>query len=222
MSSQPIDILNRGSRRSIFLHIHDDGALEVRAPRFVPEFIIRRFVSSKTDWIIKTRSKLAARSKSKRQIYREGETIRIGGVTYLIHITQGDSIVIAGRRLFFPERFLKKASYYMELWLKIWAKKFLTTRLNNYAEIMGVAYKKISIRDTSSRWGSCSSTGTISFSYRLILADISIIDYVVIHELSHITHHHHKPAFWLRVAAFYPDYKIARAWLRKEGHTLKI
>jgi len=184
--------------------------------------MIRRFVESKRDWITKTRLKLAHRTKSKHQAYREGETIHIGGQRYTIHVTQGNTIVIAGTRLFFPERFLPNASGHMETWLRVWAKKFITTRLNIYAEKMGVTYKKISIRDTSSRWGSCSNNGTINFSYRLVLAELSIIDYVVIHELSHITHHHHKSAFWARVSAFYPEYKTARAWLRHDGHTLKI
>lgn len=217
-----IDKLIRRSGHSITMHIEDDGSLVVRAPTYMPTFLIKQFVSSHSAWIIKNRRMVAARPVSRTPTYQEGESFRIGGRTYILHRTKGNAIVLAGDKLFFPERFVSKASYHMESWLRTWAKKFLTSRLNAYAAKMGVAYKKITIRDTSSRWGSCSSSGTLSFSYRLVLADISIIDYVLIHELAHVTHHNHKAVFWNRVAQFYPEYESARAWLTREGHTLRI
>lgn len=217
-----IDIIRRLPRRSITLHIHTDGVLEVRAPKYVPEFVIRRFVDSKKDWIEKTKKKLSALPKSKKMKYQEGEVFRLGGVEYILHVTDGNAIVLTSTKLFFPKKFLVKPKYHMEVFCRKFAKQFLKKRLDMYAEKMKVSYNRISIRDTTSRWGSCSSTGTISFSYRLILAELSIIDYVLIHELAHITHHHHKLAFWAHVAQFYPEYITARTWLRREGHTLKI
>lgn len=217
-----IQVLVRGLRRSIGLHITDDGALEVRAPRFVPQFIIERFVASKRDWIMKTKHAMLKRPRMVKILYREGSIFRFAGISYALHITEGNAIVLVGTRLFFPKFFLSRATYHMERWLRIFAKKYLSERLNHYAQKMGVVYKKVSIRDTTSRWGSCSSSGTISFSYRLILADVPVIDYVVIHELVHVTHHHHAKVFWDTVGMFYPDYKQARMWLRKSGHTLKI
>lgn len=217
-----IDVLTRASRRSIGLHITDDGKLEVRAPRFVPLFIIERFVAAKRDWIVKTKDAMRKRPRAINVLYQEGSVFRIAGNRYTLRITEGNAIVTVGSRLFFPKKFLPRAKHHMEQWLRVFAKKYLTQRLDDYAEKMDVSYKKVSIRDTSSRWGSCSSSGTISFSYRLILADRSIIDYVVIHELAHVTHHHHAKVFWDRVGKFYPDYKQARTWLRKNGHTLKI
>lgn len=215
-------IIRRLSRRSISLHIHADGKLEVRAPRYVPEFIIRQFVSSKEDWIEKTRKKLSHVPKSKNKNYQEGEVFRLGGTEYSLHITDGNFIVLTPTKIFFPSKFLTKPKIHMEAFCRKFAKKFLEKRLALFAKKMGVSYKRVSIRDTTSRWGSCSSSGTISFSYRLILADLSIIDYVLIHELAHITHPHHRLSFWARVGAFYPEYAAARTWLRKEGHMLKI
>lgn len=217
-----IDIIKRLPRQSISLHILDTGELEVRAPRHVPEFIIRRFVDSKEDWIEKTRKKLSALPKSKKTKYQEGEIFRLGGREYSLHVTDGNAIVLTPTKLFFPKRFLAKPKYHMELFCRIFARDFLAKRLDIFAEKMGVRYKRISIRDTTSRWGSCSSSGTISFSYRLILADLPLIDYVLIHELSHVTHPHHGLSFWARVGAFYPEYAIARTRLRKEGDTFKI
>ncbi len=209
-------------RRTLSLHIHENGELEVRAPRYVPERIIRRFVDSKQEWIEKTRQKLATAPKSKKPTYQEGEAFRLGGREYSLHITDGNAIVLTPTKLFFPKKFLVRPTYHMEAFCRTFAKQFLTHRLDFYAKKMNVSYKRISIRDTTSRWGSCSNTGTISFSYRLIVAELPIIDYVVIHELAHLTYHHHKPSFWAHVATHYPDYIAARTWLRREGHTLKI
>lgn len=217
-----IDILKRVSRRSIGLHITESGGLEVRAPYFVPHFLINQFVQSKRDWIIQTKKIIESRPKSNKIVYAEGGKINLAGSAFSFHITEGNAIILVGSKIFFPKKFLSKASWYMEIWCRAYAKKFLTQRLNIYAQKMDVSYKKISIRDTSSRWGSCSSSGTINFSYRLILADLPIIDYVVIHELVHITHRNHKKMFWDRVALFYPEYRSARAWLHHEGHVLRL
>lgn len=217
-----LDIIRRMSRRSISLHIHPDGKLEVRAPRYIPEFVIKQFVASKEEWIEKTRLKLSSLPKAKKTKYQEGELFRLGGVEYSLHVTDGNAIVLTPTKLFFPRKFLAKPKMHMEQFCRKFAKQFLEKRLELFAKKMGVTYKRVSIRDTTSRWGSCSSSGTISFSYRLILADLPIIDYVLIHELAHITHPHHRLSFWARVGEFYPEYAIARTRLRKEGDSFKI
>ncbi len=86
----------------------------------------------------------------------------------------------------------------------------------------GVKYTSITIRDQNSRWGSCSSRGTLSFNYRLIFAPSVILDYVVVHELCHLTHMNHSQDFWNMVASVMPDYKIHKKWLRDHGHELSI
>ena len=217
-----IDILKRASRRSISLHITKDGLLEVRAPYLVPKYIINQFVSSKRDWIIKAKHAVRNQKPTSKVQYHEGAVFQLAGTPYALHITDGNAIVRLGSRLFFPKKFLAHPKPHMETWVRAFAKKHLTERLTFYAQQMHTSYQKITIRDTSSRWGSCSSTGTISFSYRLILAPTSIIDYVVIHELAHTVHHNHGKAFWNLVGTYYKEYKKARAWLKASGHTLRI
>ena len=191
-----IDILKRGAQRSIGLHITEEGLLEVRAPHLVPLYFIDRYVESKRDWIIKAKLSVRSQKKISKVTYHEGSVFRFAGIPYTLHITEGNTIVPLGSQLFFPKKFLSKSKHHMELWCRLYAKKYVTERVDFYAQRMHVSYKKISIRDTSSRWGSCSCTGTISFSYRLILAEPHIIDYVVIHELAHTIHHNHAKVFW--------------------------
>lgn len=224
MANDPIiiDFLKRGSRRSIGLHIMEDGKLEVRAPHLVPRYFINRFVESKREWIKKTKDIMHKRKRVTPIHYHDGSVFRFAGNPYTLHITEGNTIVLLGSKIFFPKKFLLHPRQHLEQWCKSFAKKYLASRLDYFANKMNVRYKKVSIRDTTSRWGSCSSSGTLSFSFRLILAERKIIDYVVVHELAHTVHHNHGKEFWNLVGTYYPNYKAARLWLRHSGNTLHI
>lgn len=103
-------------------------------------------------------------------------------------------------------------------------KKAARTQFENrvvyYHAFTGGNYTSITVRDQKSRWGSCSSRGTLSFNYRLIFAPPRVLDYVVVHELCHLTHMNHSKDFWSMVASVMPDYKIYKKWLREHGHEL--
>ena len=86
----------------------------------------------------------------------------------------------------------------------------------------GGTYTRITIRDQKTRWGSRSSSGTLSFNYRLMYAPRKVLDYVVVHELCHITHMNHSKEFWDMVASILPDYKESRNWLKEHGKELNI
>lgn len=105
-------------------------------------------------------------------------------------------------------------------WLVKSAKSDLEARVIDYCNLIGVRFRRISVRDQSSRWGSCSTSGTLSFSWRLILAPPHILDYVAAHEVAHLQEMNHSPAFWNLVAEICPDFQTAEAWLTKEGPNL--
>jgi len=88
------------------------------------------------------------------------------------------------------------------------------------AERYGVAIKRISVRDQSSRWGSCSTTGVLSYSWRLILAPPFVLDYVAAHEVAHLVHMNHSPSFWKTVEKALPDMTKGKAWLKAHGKVL--
>ena len=217
-----IDILKRTHRGSVSIHITRDGMLEVRAPYLVPLFMIRRFIASKRDWILRAKQKTIAHAKKKIISYLDGSVIRLSGEEYMLRHTDGVSLLKVGKTILFPKKFLSKASFHFSDWARKEAKKILLVRTKYHAEIMGVSFARVSVRDTSSRWGSCSRSGSINYCWRLILADILVLDYVVVHELSHITHHNHGKEFWKRVEKFCPLYKIHRKWLKDHGDTLVV
>lgn len=102
-------------------------------------------------------------------------------------------------------------------WLKREAKRDLTAAVERYATLLDVRHGRISLRDQSSRWGSCSSNGTLSFSWRLILAPSDILDYVAAHEAAHLIEMNHSPAFWAHVKRVCPHTQASKRWLKANG-----
>ena len=97
----------------------------------------------------------------------------------------------------------------------------ITARVSYYAARMGVSYGKITIREQKTRWGSCSSAGSLNFNWKLILMPKEVLDYVVVHELAHRREMNHSKAFYAVVEAVMPDYKVWQRWLRAhEGEYL--
>lgn len=126
---------------------------------------------------------------------------------------------------YFPETFtqeeLKRMQVMDERFRKA-AKEYFPKRVAYYHTLTGGNYTKITIRDQKTRWGSCSSNGTLSFNYRLMFAPPRILDYVVVHELCHLTHMNHSKDFWNMVASILPEYKTYRKWLKEHGRELNI
>ena len=100
------------------------------------------------------------------------------------------------------------------------AKSVLAQRTAFFARQIGVTYGRITVRDQKTRWGSCSQTGNLNFNFRLILAPLEVLDYVVVHELCHRRQMNHSTQFWQEVAQVLPDYRKRKAWLTENGWRL--
>ena len=108
----------------------------------------------------------------------------------------------------------------LTLWLKQRALHFLADQSKQYAKLLQVKVQKVRVREVRSRWGSCSHKGNLSYSWRLIFAPLEVTQYVCAHEVAHLVHMNHSPAFWNTVALICENYKDHRNWLRSNGHTL--
>ena len=102
-------------------------------------------------------------------------------------------------------------------WLMRQARADLAEAVSRHAAALGKAPKRLTLRDTTSRWGSCSSAGSLNFSWRLIMAPPHVLDYLAAHEVAHLAHMNHSGAFWATVEGLYPDVAVAEAWLKKHG-----
>lgn len=186
----------RSIRRTISLEITSAG-IRLRIPRRLSDLERDIFLEKHSIWLKK---KLAARSE-RQQGKGHGES---GGYDDV----KPFSDIGADR---FP--------VYAELPVKDKAviKKAFEDRVSYYADIMGVSYNRITIRDQKTRWGSCSSKGNLNFNFRLYYMPQHLMDYVIVHELSHRRHMDHSKEFWNEVARFYPEYKKCVEELRIAG-----
>lgn len=125
---------------------------------------------------------------------------------------EGEQILVSGK--------LEHARRRLTDFFKREAKKALEARALNYSAVLGVRPSRVMVRDTASRWGSCSSSRALSFSWRLIFAPQFVCDYVVAHEVAHLKEMNHGPKFWAHVRRLNDDDKRARKWLRENGRSL--
>lgn len=101
-------------------------------------------------------------------------------------------------------------------------KPYIASTAQTMAAQLGAEFSGITIRHTTSRWGSCSSKGHLNFCWKLVFAPLWVLDYVIAHEVAHLKEMNHSPAFWQQVARIYPDYAKARAWLNTHGGKLHL
>jgi len=126
------------------------------------------------------------------------------GTPQILHVPGAPETI--GARV---ERFLRKS-----------AKDDLSEAVIRYCDILGVEARKVTIKDTRSRWGSCTSDGRLAFSWRLIMAPTEVLEYVAAHECAHLLEMNHSAAFWAHVGKCRPTWKAERNWLRKNGREL--
>ena len=121
-------------------------------------------------------------------------------------------LCVAGQREHAPRR--------LQDWLTGQARKDLSDRVAHHAGALGLRPRRISVRDQTSRWGSCSSTGQLCFSWRLVLAPRHVLDYVAAHEVAHLAEMNHSTRFWALVARTFHDMGRSKAWLNAHGREL--
>lgn len=141
-------------------------------------------------------------------VHRPGER----GVVWTETSARGPLICVSGEEPHIERR--------VRDFLKREARKDIEAAVAVYAGKLGVAPRRITLRDTVSRWGSCSSTGALNFSWRLILAPPEILDYLAAHEVAHMVHMNHSPMFWKITHRLFPETERAEAWLKTHGALL--
>jgi predicted metal-dependent hydrolase len=227
----------RGARRTIGFVIGVDG-LSVRAPRWVALGDVDQAVRDKAGWILRKLAETRQRHErieAARIDWHDGTVLpflgrsvmvrldpsrptgRGGGGATLDDAPPGDAAAPRVLRLALasdaaPE-FIRDAT---RAWLMRQARRLFIDRLDHFAPRIGVQWKQLGLSNASTRWGSASSTGAIRLHWRLMHFPPDVIDYVVVHELSHLRVMDHSPRFWATVAAVMPDYAALRRQLKDE------
>jgi predicted metal-dependent hydrolase len=213
----PIPLLLRRSAqaRRISLRISQlDGRVTLTLPKRCAEAEALDFAAQKELWI---RKHLQARTPDAPIML--GAQIPFQGFSCSIVAGQGRTVQAFDGEIAVPgspERVAARLSGF----LKQTARTRLASASDHYAAKLGRPYASLTIRDTRSRWGSCSAAGGLMYSWRLILAPTEVLNYVAAHEVAHLQEMNHSQAFWDVVQHLYGDYKDARGWLRREGADL--
>ena len=207
--------VNRRARR-LTLRVDPRGAGAVLTlPPGVRRAEAEAFLDRHADWLARALARQPARV-----VVGPGARLPVGGVEAEVTLAPGArrSPRLEGARLVVPGPGAPGPR--IAAWLKLRARDALAPAVRRYAGMLGREAGMISLRDTRSRWGSCSSTGRLGFSWRLAMAPAEVLDYVAAHEVAHLVEMNHAPAFWGLVERLMPDYRRHRAWLRAEGGRL--
>lgn len=215
---------SRKRRKTISLQIRNETDVVISAPSFTTADEIHRFVEEKQNWISKTIQRRRENSlKSKARKYDSGEHFFYLGQSYPLEVffePFENAGVLFWNNCFFlnanGNRDLRK--HYFVSWYKRKAGEHIHRRVDFFGGMLKLRHEGLKITSAESRWGSCSADNRLAFSFRLIMAPPAVIDYVVVHELTHIREKNHSPRFWQKVEAVMPEYKMHRRWLRDNHH----
>jgi predicted metal-dependent hydrolase len=236
--------LVRSKRKTLALIVQGDGSLLVRAPLRLGRARIDQFVAGKADWISKHRQAAVARPAAPAaHHYSAGEQFWFLGQRYPLEIVpeahaearstaraERPLLELKGGKFRLAQRAVPQAAEVFTAWYKQQARLVLAERVQQVAACPaspggarhGLSFQGMHISSARTRWGSCSSRGSLSFTWRLVLAPLEVVDYVVAHELAHLRVRNHSPAFWQEVSALLPDYAPRKQWLKANGHLLNI
>jgi len=228
--------IKRGKRKkTVAINITPTSQVLVLAPGFISRCDISKIVKKKARWILEKQEffrALAALYPEKEFI--SGEQILFLGRKYRLKVkqVQGGSAItpkLIGRRMFVSvseglSRIEKKKSIKDAVlkWYFSKSERIITKRVNRYSEFIGVKPMETKIKDQKKRWGSCSNNGILRFNWRIAIAPMSIIDYVVVHELCHLKIKNHSPDFWRLVSLAMPDYQKRRDWLKNNAGMFRL
>jgi predicted metal-dependent hydrolase len=227
VTAVPYRIRRSDRARHARILVGGDG-VEVVVPRRFPMREVEPFVQEKRRWIERTLRRLReseavlppARLEDGGELPYLGERlalrVRLEPERRRPHVARRDGLVTAAVA---RPAALRDA---LERWYRRQARAEVSARLDAAVAAAGVRYESLQIRGQQTRWASCSSTGAMSFNWRLLLAPAEILDYVVEHEVAHLEVHDHSAGFWSLLASRCPGWREHEHWLRRHGHALRL
>ncbi len=210
-------------RKTLGIYIDVYGNVEVRVPKNATKIQIEDLIEAKWTWIIKTTKEMQEKTKGfRKKEYIDGETFLYLGKEYPMYIDIDESRSQSSVQ-FDMEKFVisvqdKDEEVIKKLITKFYkqqCKKLIESRIANYQHYFSVKPREVKIASNKKTWGTCNSQRQLTFNWKLIMAPMDILDYVVIHEMCHMIHLNHDRSFWRLVGKYKPDYEQCQEWLRQ-------
>lgn len=220
LSELEIELI-RSKRKTVSIHVERDGSVSARIPETISEEEILKVLQSKEYQIHKNLAQWSQLNQSKiEREYINGQSFLYLGRNYRLLLVEEDNIeTLIFNKGYFQLSKLKKDSA-RELFINFYKEKLnekLKPILNRYKGQLGVNPKEIKIMELQNRWASCTSKGNVNFHWKCAMAPIDVLNYIVVHELTHLIHPNHTPAFWNELDKVMPNYEKQIHWLKING-----
>lgn len=198
----------------------------IRAPHQASKREIEEFLREKEEWVVEKLKEEKEGRKELQKAFVPGEKFLYLGESYPLEVDASDHrdppLKLSFGNFVLNRDYVEEARDVFIEWYKKEAKEKIEGRIRYYSDRFHLLPEGARITSAKSRWGSCSRDNRLSFSWRIVMAPLRIIDYILVHELVHIKEKNHSRNFWAALEKILPDYKESRVWLRKNGHRLWI
>lgn len=201
----------------------EDGVVSIAVPKALEVERIGQLLKDKHRWIKEKLYLHQQQQPAPRREMLSGEAFPYLGRNYRLKITTGKLQpvkLLHGRLQVVVPKAMRHEHIIRDMlthWYRLQAEIRFKEKVRRYASVVGVEPTDVSVKTFKSRWGSCNVKGEIQFHWKVIMAPNRIVDYVVVHELCHLKHHDHSPAFWKSVERIVPDYLECKVWLKEFG-----
>ncbi|MFW6030295.1 MAG: M48 family metallopeptidase [Halanaerobiales bacterium] len=219
-------------RKTMGIIVDPDEGVIVRSPKNVSEGKIEEVVKKKSSWILQKLDKIGEIKPAPTPLeFMSGEKLMYLGRRYRLKVKNHDKKKLKFK--FYQGKFIVKEPADLDnrieairdkviAWYRERADEKIKERVNKYKEKVGLEPSNVKIKEQKKRWGSCSSKDNLNFNWKLIMAPMSIVDYIVVHELVHLKHSNHSRDFWRTLEAVIDDYEARQEWLRVNGRQLNL
>jgi len=219
--SHPVSVRRSSRRRSIELRVTGTGLVRVLCPLAMTDSQIGAFIESKSSWIESKLQQSESRQVELVPSFEDGSLWRFRGQALRLKLREGQEHVVMDDKYLTVCLNAGDARQTLEAWYFKQAEEYLLNRTNYFAELTGLRPRKVELKAYRSMWGRCNSRREIAYDWRVIQSPDLVIDYLVIHELSHLRHFNHHVDFWELVRSFQPNYEDSKAWLRANANWVK-
>ena len=214
-------------RKTMLIRIENNGDVLVLAPIGTNNKTLINLLESKRDWVDRKRLMLIERQKHA-PVYQleDGGIVPFLGNPHQICLIDSDGKRCEVERSDSSINVVAPKDgdwkYEVKRWYREQARIILTDEVERYRAVMNVNPGRIAIREQKTRWGSCSSKGNLNFNWKIVMAPLPVLEYLVLHEMCHLVHPNHSPNFWAEVRRLMPDYQGRRDWLKLHGTELSF
>lgn len=207
-------VVKKKAMRSLRLRLREKNKIEMSVPWLTPMIFIKKFLNDNAEWILKQNEKLGHK-KTLSNIKK----IEILGEKYEVETKKSlrDSLVILDKKIFVNYSEKKKIKEIIDKKMRVMALKLIKENTKRLADKFGLRYEKVSVKNQSSRFGSCSHSGSLNFNWQIILFPTPVFEHIILHELTHLTVKNHSKSFWELLGKYDSNWRENNRWLKKEG-----